>query len=132
MGVLQPCLLLCALLVPLAGCQPKGPKLSPVEGVITLNGEPLVGALVEFQPLIGTGTPSYGDTDEDGHYELMFSQKRSGALVCEHLVRISTFNENERVREKLPHEYHSHSEIQREVVGRTTNVFNFAIETESK
>ena len=88
-------------------------------------------SLVEFQPLLGDGSPSYASTDDAGRYEMMFSQQRAGAMVCEHTVRISTFNENEKINERVPPEYHRNSQITRNVVAGETNTFDFSIETKT-
>lgn len=112
------------------GCSQDGLPLAPVEGVVTLNGSPLSGALVEFQPLAVDGSPSYGETNEQGRYEMMFSQDRAGAWTGQHRVRITTRNENERIAELLPPEYHAETTLVREVKVDTTNVFDFRIETE--
>jgi hypothetical protein len=110
------------------GCADNGPELAPVEGVVSLNGKPVPDALVEFQPQIGAGSPSYGSTDSQGKYVMLFSQQRAGALVGEHLVRISTANENEYVKEELPLEYNLDSQLVRTVKAGETNVFDFDIE----
>jgi len=96
-------------------------------GVYTLNGEPLKDALVQFQPQLSDGSPSYGSTDQAGQYEMFFSQQKKGALIGEHLVQISTSNENEHIREKLPPKYRADSTIIKTVVAGETNVINFEI-----
>lgn len=60
-----------------------------VSGTVTLNDEPLADATVEFQP--ERGSPSYGETDSSGHYELAMSPEDSGAVVGNHTIRVSTF-----------------------------------------
>lgn len=70
------------------GCGAKtGPDLAVVTGVITLDGEPVPGVNVTFIPQ-GKGSPSYGGTNEEGVYQLMFNQKRSGAEIGTHTVLI--------------------------------------------
>jgi hypothetical protein len=58
----------CALwLLALSGCTKGGaekPKLVPVQGTVTMDGQPLVGASVMF------GGVALGETDANGHYEL--------------------------------------------------------------
>lgn len=117
-------LLVCAMV----GCGESGPPLAPVTGTITLKGEPLTGALVEFQPITSEGSPSYAETDEAGSYDLMFTQDKRGAWVGEHRVRITTRNENERVAEKLPPEYNEQSTLQMTVEAGKANTFDFVIE----
>jgi hypothetical protein len=72
-----------------------GPQYVGVSGVVTLNGKPYRGAVVNFQP---TGTPqnpypgrgSYGHTDENGRFTLVVDDKIAGAVVGKHRVRIAT------------------------------------------
>ncbi len=111
----------------LAGCGGDPLPVVPVTGTITLDGQPLDGALVEFQPFDSKGSPSYASTDAAGKYDLAFSQTRRGAWVGEHLVRISTRNENERIPEKLPSRYHVDSDVKREVRANEDNVIDFDI-----
>ncbi len=40
-----------AMVVGLAGCGQKGPKVQYVEGVVTLDGNPVEGATVGFSPV---------------------------------------------------------------------------------
>jgi len=69
----------------------------PVSGQVTLDGEPLAGAVISFQPIRNssadppTATGSVGHTDAQGQYVLrLVDPDRSGALVGEHTVTIST------------------------------------------
>ncbi len=113
------------------GCQ-RGPAVAPVEGMVTMNGEPLAQAMVEFQP--DAGTPSYGYTDQSGHYELMYQVDRGGALLGRHNVRVRTAGEKTdletdmtyTVRESVPVEYNEESELYYEVK-RGPNTFDIEI-----
>ncbi len=124
--------LTCSLCVFMAGCN-RGPAVAPVEGIVTQNGEILVGAMVEFQP--DQGTPSYGYTDENGHYELSYQVDRKGALLGEHNVRVTTAGEKtdpvtdvtRQVPETVPVEYSEESDQYYEVV-RGKNEIDIAIE----
>ena len=111
------------------GCGQDGPKLVPVEGTVTLNGAPVAGALVGFQPDDPMASPSYGETDENGHYVLKFTLQREGAMLGTHTVSISTENENSRKPETLPPEYNQNSQLKREVKDEE-NVFDFPIESQ--
>jgi hypothetical protein len=75
------------------GC---GADVVPVSGRVTLDGKPLAGARVTFQPRAegaASGEPatgSVGQTDEDGHYTLrLIKPDQPGAAVGEHTVTIS-------------------------------------------
>src|SRR4051794_10614674 len=74
------------------GCRGKG--FVPVSGKVTLNGQPLVGATVGFQPVAPEGATeaapgSAGKTDEKGEYTLTASTGQNGAWVGRHRVIIS-------------------------------------------
>jgi len=117
----------CLSLVLAPGCGQSGPRLAPVEGTVTLNGKPVVGALVTFQPDGPLASPSYGETDEDGHYFLKFSPQREGAMIGMHTVSITTENENTKQPERLPPEYNQRSQLKKEVKDQE-NVIDFPIE----
>ncbi|QDT55888.1 hypothetical protein Pan44_39360 [Caulifigura coniformis] len=101
------------LLFPLvvAGCSNTGEGLGAVEGVIQLDGKPLSGASVIFEPL--NGSPSIGYADEDGQYELRFSRHAMGATVGDHKVRVSTAEDQEgrRSKERVPARYNVKTEL---------------------
>ena len=61
------------------GC---GGKYSPVavEGTVTLDGQPLDGAMVSFLPQEGAGRAATGMTDADGTFQLTTFQEGDGAL----------------------------------------------------
>jgi hypothetical protein len=78
----------------LLGCGGGSPYVR-VSGVVTLNGKPYPGAVVNFQPT-GTqhnpypGRGSYGHTDEHGRFTLVVDDRIAGAVVGKHRVRIAT------------------------------------------
>jgi hypothetical protein len=86
--------LLAVLTIGLAGCG-GGPQYVAVSGVVTMDGKPYKGAVVNFQPM-GTkdnpypGRGSYGHTDDQGRFTLVVDDKITGAVVGKHRVRIST------------------------------------------
>ncbi len=98
------------------GC---GSDLARVTGTVTLDGKPLPAATVEFQPK--EGSPSYGETDANGRYELMFAAGKPGAQVGEYTVRISTFRiepDGEariEIPERVPAEFNENSTVVRKV-----------------
>jgi hypothetical protein len=127
---LIPAVLLASMLA--AGCG--GGDYSSVKGKVTLDGQPLPDALVRFSP-VNPGSPSYGRTDADGQYELIYTRDAKGAEVGEHVVSITTAKPGdpdgdpptEDVPEKLPAKYHAQSELKREVMpGR--NVIDFDLQ----
>jgi hypothetical protein len=56
------------LSIMMPGCS-RGPSVHYVEGTVTLDGQPLEGATVKFEPLDG-GMPAAGLTDGKGVYRL--------------------------------------------------------------
>jgi hypothetical protein len=58
--------------VGLSGC---GGGLASVEGVVTLDGQPVEGASVSFAPQDDTGKPASGATDAQGRFKLSTAGK---------------------------------------------------------
>lgn len=73
-----------------AGCGsglPAPPPLAAVEGTVTLDKQPLPGAVVLFEP--ENGRNSIGMTDDQGVYRLEFDAAHKGALIGKHKVRLT-------------------------------------------
>ncbi len=73
------------------GCGPSGPDygsldLSEVHGTITLDGQPLSGAIVHFES--EDETFSDATSDANGRYEMMFNSEQPGVLKGRKIVRI--------------------------------------------
>lgn len=83
------------LVLPLSmGCSGEH-QFAPVSGRVTLNGQPLAGVTVDFQPMGSTrnqepGPGSTAITDQDGRFVLhsQLDPNRKGAVVGQHQVRI--------------------------------------------
>ena len=109
-----------------AGCG--GGDLGRVSGTVTLDGQPLADALVSFYP--EDGRPSMGTTDADGNYDLSFTPTEAGAMIGNHIVRITVAQvegegeEGGRLpKETIPAKYNSKSELKAEVKpGKNRNV----------
>lgn len=118
------------------GCE-QGPAVAPVTGTVTQDGEPLNGAMVEFQP--DKGAPSYGYTDENGRYEIQYQVDRMGALLGHHWISVRTEGEVTDPKtdmtvnrpETIPQEYNDETTLEHEVV-KGENVFDIAIEGKRK
>ena len=112
----------------ITGCWSKSdrPELAPVQGKVTLDGDPLVGASIVFHPQ--QGKVSRAKTDAEGRYELVYLRDIMGAKLGEHRVAITTWTEETR-QERLPLRYHSRSELSA-VVKDEPNEFNFTLESE--
>ncbi|WP_437231107.1 carboxypeptidase regulatory-like domain-containing protein [Planctomicrobium sp. SH661] len=125
---------LLAVLPLLSGCgSASGPSIAPVRGVVTLDGKPVSGAIVEFQP--EAGRPSVSVTRPDGAYEMQYAVKVPGAVLGPHTVTIrnpavQSRGENEETTPSmtlpLPDRFHSESEMEVEVKPNS-NVFNFEL-----
>ena len=95
-------------------------NLASVTGTITLDGKPLPNAFVVFVPSAEVGgTTSYGRTDENGHYEMMFSDDEKGAWIGLNRVEISTGDvgaqEEGGAREKVPSVYNQETTLTADV-----------------
>ncbi len=102
-----------------------GLNLVNVSGTITLDGQPLPGAVVTFDA--PDGQFSYGMTDSSGGYSLQIDSEQKGVTPGEKTVRISTtrkilgLNSEEgeedspadrSAGEKVPARYNKSSELQ--------------------
>ncbi|HTN01698.1 MAG TPA: hypothetical protein VL132_07460 [Planctomycetaceae bacterium] len=75
----------------------KLPKLGYVEGVATLDGQPVVGATVYFSPIEGETGGAGGErvrtstaiTDEKGHFKMLYIDRIAGVAVGRNRVWIS-------------------------------------------
>jgi len=121
------------LVIPLilAGCRPSdGIKLGKVEGTVTVDGQPIEGAELTFQP--DAARPSYGITDSAGHYFLQFTMDRDGAVVGKHTVSITTKRSQSggeggapliaARKEVLPAKYHTATELTRDVIAGANRI----------
>lgn len=121
-------LLVCLLTV---GCGKRG-DLAKVTGVVTFNGQPFEGAIVQFEPLQGKGSVSAGLTDSKGRYKLMHTLDTKGCMLGEHQVTIRTaaaYYEEEGEapqKELIPFRYNSRSELRR-TVQPGSNTFDFEL-----
>ncbi len=128
-------LLLLSLIMAGCGSSNKIP-LGRVEGVITVDGQPLDGAEIVFEPT--NGRSSVGWTDEKGHYELDYTMETKGAILGTHVVRIKSARSAsggegdgpkvEARKEILPGKYHTSSTLTAEVT-KGNNVIDFALGT---
>jgi hypothetical protein len=82
-----------AILSLIVGCQAKAPEMVNVQGKVTLDGQPLPHAIVQFVPQLDKASvhwESSGETDDDGDYSLTCNwEGKSGACVATHRVLVS-------------------------------------------
>jgi hypothetical protein len=119
------------------GCTGGGGKFAPVSGSVRLNGKPLAGASVGFEPVVADkatyGPGSHALTDAEGRYTLKVTAENiTGALVGKHTVRISLGDAPKDdptgvhlTRELLPARYNSRSELSFEVPSGGSDAANF-------
>lgn len=127
-------LLTLGLLLATFGCGgDDGPPMGTVEGTVTLDGKPLPNVLVNFNP--GEFRPSEAKTDESGHYELIYTREKKGAVVGTHKVVITSKtgvdaegNEIADEEEKVPAKYNSESTLTEEVKAGA-NTIDFKLES---
>jgi hypothetical protein len=107
---------------------------------VTLNGLPLAGADVHFQPIGSKENPNpgpgaHGKTDADGRFFLRIDDKQGGAVVGLHRVMIFAYPRKGgrqpdagtgKVRDRIPLRYNENSELTCEVPrgGKTDANFN--------
>ena len=114
------------------------PDLANVEGIVTLDGQPLPNAVLTFQPE-SAGRPSFARTDEKGRYELIFTAGNEGATLGKHTVTITTLTDGDpdadppiaSSPEKLPSQYNSSTELSHEVQPGKNNV-DFELSSEGE
>jgi hypothetical protein len=117
------------------GCNSeKLPRLAPVTGSVTMDGQPVPNATVTFDGAKEGEPVSLGRTDATGKYELYYSRNHKGATVGEHAVRVSTHDEtgdddNRQVqKETIPSRYNVKSELKANVK-RGTNKHDFELKS---
>ena len=129
-----------AVLALCVGCGGSGENLSNVTGTITMDGEPLANALVQFTPVEGSRMAA-GRTDEDGRYELIFGRNAEGALPGEYVVRVSTYLELPKedsdtdeaiiTPESVPVTYNIQSDLKATVTDGGDNTFDFDLKSDA-
>ena len=128
-----------------SGCSSGG--VAPVSGRVTLDGQPLAGAHVSFQPQegggdsgSGAGSGSYGVTAADGTYVLRLAQgDRPGAVVGKHRVEINMRNESDddsdrhgqppRLAKVIPARYNLRTELSCDVPPSGKSDANFELQS---
>lgn len=79
-------LILAVLLLAGAGCfgVSDQPELGRVTGIVTLDGQPLAGVIVNFQP--ESGRAATAESDSKGYYDLVYIYGSNGAKVGKNAV----------------------------------------------
>jgi hypothetical protein len=122
----------------LVGCG-DGFKVTAVSGQVTMNGHPLPGAQVTFQPIDTAGDDpgpgSSGITDNQGQYTLkLLTSKKPGAVVGKHRVMIFTYRpspskeEGAVIPETIPPRFNLDSKLFITISPEGTQTADFALE----
>ena len=125
--------LLSAVACGVLGCGDEGvkrPELGLVNGSVTLDGKPLSGVAIGFQPVHG-GHAATATVDDEGNYELVYDDKVMGATVGPNIVSI-VYPTGE-TGPKVPQKYSvraSASEKVKVTVEPGKNAFDFALESD--
>lgn len=113
----------------IAGCGESGPQLGDVSGTVTVDGQPVPGLSVQFEPK-GGGPGSMGGTGSDGKYKIQFRRGTTGAVVGTHVVRVTVAEtEEEGPTVTIPDKYNTQSELTFDVKPGE-NTFDIQIETQ--
>ena len=91
---------LSTLILTTCGCSGKDYAIK-VEGVVTLDGNPLAGATVSFLP-VGVGRSASGRTDQDGKFMLSTYQTDDGALAGSYKVIVVSTQSEEKLLGRDP------------------------------
>jgi hypothetical protein len=126
-----------------SGCDSKPYRLAPVSGVVTLDGRPLAGGQVSFQPEGAGDAPgpgSAGYCDDAGRYVLKTIRDEPGAVPGTHRVRIygpksqapasSDSDAGSPRKELIPPKYNFGSELTLIVPEAGTDTANFELSSE--
>lgn len=123
---------LSVLLLCCCGCPASNDGIGTVEGVVTLDGNPVSQVSVMFFPQ--TGRASMGTTDDNGHYKLLYTRSVDGAVIGEHKVTISPEPEEDdddrRNEELIPSKYVDQKTTDlTATVSSGKNTFNFDLKS---
>jgi len=89
-----------AVALALTGCSKTPPTIVPVEGIVTINGQPLPSATVTFVPMVqgfGAEYIATGTTDDKGHFKAV-CPAGPGAGACENRVTVGDAPAPEKAR----------------------------------
>jgi DNA-directed RNA polymerase subunit RPC12/RpoP len=114
-----------------------GPKLPPrgyVTGTVTLNGQPLSGVVVTFEPVERTFPgnekervrASVGTTDANGKYRMYYLDRHEGVALGQSMVYLSRMSEEG--REMIPSD-HLFGSMQMRDVAEGKQTYDFVLTT---
>jgi hypothetical protein len=126
------------------GCGPGAPRVAPISGRVTLDGQPLPKASVTFVPMAtkenpNPGPTAQGMTDDDGRYQISVDVATPGAVVGQCRIYITTILSDpalddrdaggpiRKVRDKVPPRYNTGTELVFAVPAGGTDQANFEL-----
>ena len=131
-----------ALAVTAAGCGPPQAdydslNLAEVSGRVTLDGEPLPGAIVRFHNAQNRRRFAYGQTDGEGRYSMRFNSEQTGVRPGEKAVVITTADAVPEMiggggEQRIPARYNRDTELLRTVDPGVTQTFDFDLTSEGE
>ncbi len=110
------------------------PELADVNGIVTIDGSPLVNAKVIFEPQETIGNArrraSSGTTQSDGTFTLEYNEDASGASLGKHKVMILKLTDNpeDAGKQLIPTKYNEQTELTAEVKAGD-NTINFDLKS---
>ncbi len=114
------------VMVSTLGCGGSGqPPLGRVTGKVTIDGEPLAGVIVVFQP--EEGRPAVATTEKDGTYELIYVAGVKGCKAGPNRVSFAAPTGGS-PSHAIPAKYQGKTDLDREVV-EGNNTFDFELES---
>ena len=89
----------------IAGCDSGRPMTAPVFGTLTLDGNPIAGAVVTFVPVAG-GRPAQGESDAEGRFKLSTfgADASDGAAIGEHRVSVTKVQPSNDRNQRRPYD----------------------------
>lgn len=96
------------------------PDLGTVSGTVTVDGNPMEGVIVTFQPVAG-GRSSMGSTDSNGYYTLSYTAEAQGALIGKHKVMVTSQSTSDAPdpsgveKDTIPPHYNTKTTLEKEV-----------------
>jgi len=87
-----------------AGCSPAGIPTNHVEGIVTVDGQPLEGATVRFVPAAADGNVATGTTDAQGKYLLTADGglPQKGAIAGDYNITVVKMDIKDVVKPSAP------------------------------
>lgn len=108
----------------LVGCSAGDrPPLGRVSGTVTMDGKPLVGVIISFQP--DSGRAASAETDPQGNYDLEYTYQVKGAKVGPNTVSFA-WPTGAEGKQAIAAKFSTKSELKREVKSGK-NKFDFEL-----